>query len=124
MSGAHRSVSSGSSGPVVSYDLLSGMTSRSVPGLVILWEARRLAASWPLLLPAGAPPPQAILGALGLLGPMLVWPRRILIPQLLSEIVNPEGLCEALTSRGQRTSSVQTCLVPLSSNSSSASESF
>lgn len=32
VSGAHLSVSSGSSGPVISYDLLSGMTSQSVPG--------------------------------------------------------------------------------------------
>lgn len=124
MSGAHLSVSSGSSGPVVIYDLLSGMTSQSVPGPCHPLGGKETGGFLAPTPSCGNPTPKAISGALGLLGPMLVWPRLILIPQFLSEIVNPEGLYEALTSRGQRTSSVQTCLVPLSSSSSSASESF
>ena len=119
VSGAHQSISSGISGPIVSYDL-------SVSPWALLFSGRQ--GDWWLTGPYSLLweplPPLAILGALGLLGPMLVWPRLILIPWLLSKIVNPEGLYEALTSRGQRTSSVHTYLVPLSSSSSSASKSF
>lgn len=36
---------------------------------LVLWEARRLAASWPLLLPVGTPPPTGYSGGFGPPGP-------------------------------------------------------